>query len=89
MSCGQENQKNDWQGIEDQRKPIECHDASWRNGGLSYPSLGDKGDVLTIRSFAQMTLLDDMRVRPATRQFIEDEREFRRIETDASAQFLD
>jgi hypothetical protein len=61
---------------------IECHHASWRDGDLSDPSLRDRGDVLTIRSFAQMTLSDDMGVRAAMRQFIEDERKFRRIETD-------
>jgi hypothetical protein len=32
--------------------PIECHHASWRDGGLSYPSLVDRADILTIRSFA-------------------------------------
>jgi hypothetical protein len=69
--------------------PIECHHASWRDGGLSHPSLRDRGDVPTIRSFAQMTLSDDTEVRAATRQFTKDKREFRRIETDPNAQFLD
>jgi hypothetical protein len=69
--------------------PIECHHASWRDGGLAYSNMGDRGDVLTIQSFAQVTLSDDMGVRPAMRQFIEDEREFRRIETDINAQFFD
>jgi hypothetical protein len=36
-----------------------------------------------------MRLSDDMGVRAAMTQFTEDEREFRRIETDAHAQFLD
>jgi hypothetical protein len=31
---------------------IECDHASWRDGGVSYPSLRDRGDVLTIRLFA-------------------------------------
>jgi hypothetical protein len=31
--------------------PIECHHASWKNRDLSYPSLRERGDVLTIRSF--------------------------------------
>jgi hypothetical protein len=39
--------------------PIECHHTSWRDGGLSYPSLQDRGDVLTIRSFVQITLSND------------------------------
>jgi hypothetical protein len=68
---------------------IEYHHASWRDGGLSYPSLRNKGGVLTIRSFAQITLSDDMGVRATMRYFIEEEREFRRIDTDPNAQFLD
>jgi hypothetical protein len=40
--------------------PIECHHASWRDGGLFYRNLRDRGDVLTIRSFTQMTLSDDI-----------------------------
>jgi hypothetical protein len=39
--------------------PIDCHHASWRDGGLSYPSLQDGNDVLTIRSFTQMLLSQD------------------------------
>jgi hypothetical protein len=69
--------------------PIECHHASWRDEGLSYPSLRDRDDILTIRLFAQMTLSDDIGVRAAIKQFIEDKREFRRIEIDPNAQFLD
>jgi hypothetical protein len=68
---------------------IECHYASWRDGDLSYPSMQDKGDVLMIRSFAQMTLSHDECVRAAMRQFIEDERILRKIETDPNAQFID
>jgi hypothetical protein len=71
------------------RLSIECHHTSRRDGGLSCPSLRDRCSVLTIRLFAQMTLSDDMSVRAAMRQFIEDEREFIRIETPANAQFLD
>jgi hypothetical protein len=32
--------------------PVECHHASWRDGGLSYPSLVDRRNVLMVRSFA-------------------------------------
>jgi hypothetical protein len=39
--------------------PIEWLHALWRDGGLSYPNLRDRGDVLTIRSFVEMTLSDD------------------------------
>jgi hypothetical protein len=68
--------------------PIECHHASWRDGGLSYPSLRDRGDVLTIRSFAQMTLSEDGVIQSVMRQFIEDERRFRGIQSDPDAPFL-
>jgi hypothetical protein len=71
------------------RLPIECHYASWRDRSLSYPSLQDRGDVLMIRPFAQMTLSHDECVRAAMRQFIEDERTLRKTETDPNAQFLD
>jgi hypothetical protein len=55
------------------RLPIECHHASWRDGGLSDSSLRDRGDVLKIRSFAQITLSDDMGIRVAMKEVIEDE----------------
>jgi hypothetical protein len=69
--------------------PIECHHASWRDGELSYPSLQDRGYVLTIRSFAQMMPSRDDMVRSAMRQFIDDERRYRRIVQCPNAQFLD
>jgi hypothetical protein len=53
--------------------PLECHHASWRDRGLFPRSLRDKNNILTIRSFAQMTLSDDMGIRTAIRQFIENE----------------
>jgi hypothetical protein len=68
---------------------IKCHGASWRDESLSYSNLRDRGDILTTRSFAQMTLSDDTWVRTAMRQFIKDKREFRRIETGPNAQLLD
>jgi hypothetical protein len=67
--------------------PVECHHSSWRDGGLSYPSRYDRSEVLTIRSFTQMVLSQDDQVRRAMRQFIEDERNFRRIELDEDGQF--
>jgi hypothetical protein len=60
------------------RLPIECHHASWRRGRLFYPNLQERGDVLAIRSFAQMTPSHDDCVPAAMRQFIEDERIFRK-----------
>jgi phage terminase large subunit GpA-like protein len=64
------------------------HHASWGDGGLSYPSFRDRGDIVAIRSFAQMTLSDDDRVRETMKQFIEDERIFQHIEQDPDAQFF-
>jgi hypothetical protein len=49
----------------------------------------DSGDIFTIRSFAQITLSYNECVQAAMRQFIEDKRIFRKIETDVNAQFLD
>jgi hypothetical protein len=69
--------------------PVECHHASWRDGGLSYPSLLDRGDVLTIRSFVQMMLSQDEGIRVAMRQCVEDERIYRGIDSDPEAAFLD
>jgi hypothetical protein len=56
--------------------PVECHHASWRDGGLSYPSLQDRNDVLTIRSFTQMLLSEDTQIKIIMRQFIQDEKKF-------------
>jgi uncharacterized C2H2 Zn-finger protein len=68
--------------------PVECHYASWRDGGLSYPSLVDRRDVLIIRSFGQMMLSKDQKIRTAMTQLAEDERRMRRIEEDAEGRFL-
>jgi hypothetical protein len=57
--------------------PVECQDATWRDGGLSYPSLVDRRDVLIIRSFAQMMLSRDQKIRTAMTQLAEDERRMR------------
>jgi hypothetical protein len=35
---------------------VECHHASWRDGGVCYSNLRETDDGLTIRSFAQMML---------------------------------
>jgi hypothetical protein len=65
--------------------PVECHHASWRDGGLSYPSLVDRRRVLMIRSFTQMMTSKDEK---AMRRFTESERQYRIIEEDRNAQFL-
>jgi hypothetical protein len=69
--------------------PVECHHASWRDGGLSYPSLVDRRRVLMVRSFAQMTLSRDARVREAMRWFTAEERNLRGFNEDPDADFLD
>jgi hypothetical protein len=60
--------------------PFECHHASWRDGGLGYPSLVDRREVLMIRSFTQMMTSKDEKIRTAMRQLTEDEQIYRRIE---------
>jgi hypothetical protein len=67
--------------------PIECHYASWRDGGLSYPCEVDRSNVLAIRSLTQMVLSEDLRIRAAMRQFLEDERQCRQIEIDENGHF--
>jgi hypothetical protein len=62
--------------------PVECHHASWRDGGLSYPSLADRQEVLMVRSFTHMMLSKDECIRRAMRQMLDDERMFRRIAED-------
>jgi hypothetical protein len=68
--------------------PIECHHASWRDGGLSYPSLLDRQDVLMIRSFTQMMLSRDEQIRNTMRQMTENERLQRGIHEDAEGRFM-
>jgi hypothetical protein len=68
--------------------PIECHHASWRDGGLSYPSLVDRRKTLMIRSFAQMMLSRDKKIREAMQWFGENEREYRCIGEDVESNFL-
>jgi hypothetical protein len=68
---------------------IECHHASWRDGGLSYPSLVDRRRVLLIRSFGQMMLSKDKKVRETIRWLANDERDHRGIQVDRESNFLD
>jgi hypothetical protein len=55
--------------------PVEYHHASWREGGLSYPSLVDRRRVLMIRSFTQMMTSKDEKVKKAMRWFTESGRQ--------------
>jgi hypothetical protein len=68
--------------------PVECHHASWRDGGFSYPSLIDRRKVLMVRSFGQMMLSRDEKIRGAMKYFAEAERQLRCIEEDANSSFL-
>jgi hypothetical protein len=68
--------------------PVECHHASWRDGGLSYPSLVDRRRVLMVRSFGQMMMSRDKKVREAMREMSEEERRFRKIGLDEESNFL-
>jgi hypothetical protein len=70
------------------RLPMESHYASWRDGGLSYPSLLDPREVLVIRLFAQMMLSRDEKIRRAMTQLAEDEQLMRGIEEDTEGRFL-
>jgi hypothetical protein len=67
---------------------VECHHASWRDGGLGYPSLVDRREVLMVRSFTQMMTSKDEKARTAMRQLTEDEQIYGRIEKDPGGSFL-
>jgi hypothetical protein len=71
------------------RLPIECHHASWRDGGLSCSSLVDRGRVHLVRSFGQIILSKDRKVRETIRWFANNERDHRGIEVDPESNFLD
>jgi hypothetical protein len=68
--------------------PVQCHHASWRDGGLSYPSLKSREQVLKVRSFVQMMTSKDENIRRVMHQFAEDERLLRHIDEDPAARFL-
>jgi hypothetical protein len=70
--------------------PKELHHMSWKDGGFSIPSLLDRSRVVSICSFAHMSLSNDPNIRAMTRAFIESERRFRHIfpEEETNTQFL-
>jgi hypothetical protein len=68
--------------------PIECHHASWREGGLSYASFVDRRRVLMIRSFGQMMMSRNEKVRTAMREMSEGERIFRNGGVDEESKFV-
>jgi hypothetical protein len=47
--------------------PVECYHASWRDGGLGYPSLVDRRKVVMVRSLTQMMTSKDEKIRTAMR----------------------
>jgi hypothetical protein len=69
--------------------PVDVHHASWRDGGLSYPSLVDRQEVLKVRSFTQMLTSNDAKIRKIMRKFVDEERDFRKIDVDEYGTFLD
>jgi hypothetical protein len=68
--------------------PKDFHHASWRDGGLSYPSLVDRQEVLVIRSLSQMLTSQDGQIRSVMKQFVEDERKHRDVAEDEGGLFL-
>ena len=62
--------------------------ASWKDGGLSIPSVKDRQKVLTIRSFIQMVNNNDSIVKLMMRQAIQDERKYRKIQDSEDSTFL-
>jgi hypothetical protein len=69
--------------------PVKCDHASWRDGGMSDPSLVDRRRVLIIRSFGQMILSKDNKVPEAMRRLVNEERDHQGIGVDPESNFLD
>jgi hypothetical protein len=68
--------------------PVECHHASWRDGGFSYPSLLDRREVLLVRLLTQMMLSKDEKVREATQWFMEEEQQYRGFPEDQDSNVI-
>ena len=69
--------------------PVANIHASWRDGGLSIPSLQDRQDVLCIRAFQQMYESSDETVRELLKTMIESEKNCRKVSSDVPGPFLD
>jgi hypothetical protein len=69
--------------------PVECHHASWLDGGLSLPSLEDRWKVGLPVTFAKLPLSKDKKVKKATEWFTEAERRLQQIKVDELSPFLD
>jgi hypothetical protein len=68
--------------------PVKCHQASWRDGGFSYPSLLDRREVWLVRSLTQMMLSKDEKVREAMQWFVEGERRYRGLPEAPGSNFI-
>ena len=62
--------------------------ASWKDGGMSIPSIEDRQKVLTIRSFLQMVNSKDNNVKLMMRQAIQDERKYRKVQESENSTFI-
>ena len=61
---------------------------SWRDGGLSIPSLQDRQDVLCIRAFHQMYTSSDETTRELFKMMIDSEKKARKVASDEPGEFL-
>ena len=74
--------------LEARGTPKSLIHASWKDGGLSIPSVRDRQNVLTIRAFIQMLNSQDKNIRTIMNQIVQDERKFRKIEESEDSKFL-
>jgi hypothetical protein len=69
--------------------PVECNQCSWRGGSASRQSSDKRGDMLVIHPLKHMLMSLDAEVCAMSRNFIEDEGEYKGISRDPAAQFSD
>lgn len=60
--------------------PLPSIHASWKDGGLSMPSIMDRENVLTLRSCLHLFISNDSKVQEIVGHIIKDEFDFRHIE---------
>jgi hypothetical protein len=68
--------------------PVEYHHSSWPDEGIPSASLIDRRKVLMIRSFAQMVLSRDNKIREAMKWFINNETDSREMRINPESNFL-
>lgn len=71
------------------RLPIEVFHASWRDGGLSIPSIRDKYDVLLIKSSLHMMLSRDTRSRDLAETVLNDEIKYRNLTLNKNGDYFE